>query len=185
MQQVDRAAGDDPVRRFVYYLQALLQKVPRLVLFFDNLESLLVGPKDAEAGEDATAFGEWACENLGQLWETSTGLARDGDRLYVVASCRYRNDSFSSALFPVSPLPPDALYRLMGWFPALRRLGTANRARLVGRLAGHPRAAEYANDLLAHALADWERTTIWETSASLIGPWVRLERRSVASSRLW
>jgi hypothetical protein len=59
-------------------------------------------------------------------------------------------------LLPVSPLPPDALYRLIGWFPALRRLSAGNRARLVDRLAGHPRAVEYANDLLAHALVIWE-----------------------------
>ena len=44
----------------------------------------------------------------------------------------------------------------MSWFPALRRLSAPNRARLVGLLAGHPRAVEYANDLLAHALAVWE-----------------------------
>ncbi|HVT14585.1 MAG TPA: TIR domain-containing protein [Thermoanaerobaculia bacterium] len=175
VQQVDRVAGDDPVRRFTDYLQALLQNVPRVLLYLDNLESLLVGPKEVEAGDDDTAFGEWASEELRQLWEISANLARDGDRLYVVASCRYRNASFSGSLLPVSPLPLDALYRLMGWFPALRRLDAANRARLVGRLAGHPRAAEYANDLLAHALGEWEdHQGPWQGGESAENEWSAL-----------
>jgi tetratricopeptide (TPR) repeat protein len=154
--QVDRTAGDDPVQRFALFLQSLLQNLPRLVLYLDNLESLLVGPKDAQAENDDTAIGTWASGDLARLWEILTSLARDGDRLYLVASCRYRNPDFTGALLPVSPLPADALYRLMGWFPALRRLSAASRARLVERLAGHPRAVEYANDLLHHALAERE-----------------------------
>lgn len=147
---VDRQAGDDPVQRFALFLQVLLQNVPRLVLYLDNLESLLVGPQDEE---NERAFGVWASPDFGQLWQLLIELARGGDRLYLVASCRYRNPAFAGALLPVSPLPPDALYRLMGWFPALRRLSSASRVRLVERLAGHPRAVEYANDLLAHAFA--------------------------------
>ena len=46
VQQVDRAAGDDPARRFASFLEALLANVPRLVIYLDNLESLLIGPKD-------------------------------------------------------------------------------------------------------------------------------------------
>jgi tetratricopeptide (TPR) repeat protein len=149
---VDRQAGDDPVQRFALFLQVLLQNVPRLVLYLDNLESLLVGPRD----EDEKAFGEWASPDLGRLWQILTELTQNGDRLYLVSSCRYRNPAFAGALLPVSSLPPDALYRLMGWFPALRRLSGAGRARLVERLAGHPRAVEYVNDLLAHALAERE-----------------------------
>ena len=63
---------------------------------------------------------------------------------------------------PVPPLPPDALFRLMGWFDGLRRLSTGARARLVERLAGHPRAVEYTDDLIQKALEDWEDTH---------GPW--------------
>jgi tetratricopeptide (TPR) repeat protein len=156
VQQVDRAVGDDPVRRFLAYLQVLRANVPRLVLYLDNLESLLAGPQEAEAGDDAAAFGEWLTEDLRQLWEALMALARDGDSLCVVASCRYRNASFGADLLPVSPLPDDALFRLMGWFPALRRLRVENRVELVERLAGHPRAVEYANDLVGHALAERE-----------------------------
>lgn len=171
---VDRQAGDDSVQRFVFFLQVLLQNVPRLVLYLDNLESLLVGP---QAEENEAAFGEWASPDLGQLWQLLTELAQGGDRLYLVASCRYRNSSFAGSLLPVSPLPPDALYRLMGWFPALRQLSGASLARLVERLAGHPRAVEYANDLLAHALAEREDRE---------GPWRLPEEPSEAGlDREW
>ena len=44
----------------------------------------------------------------------------------------------------------------MGWFPGLRRLSVGSRARLAGRLDGHPRAVEFANDLVEHALDAWE-----------------------------
>lgn len=78
---VDRQAGDDSVQRFVYFLQALLQNVPRLVLYLDNLDSLLVGPRDAQAEEDTAAFGEWVSPDLGQLWQLLAEFARSGDRL--------------------------------------------------------------------------------------------------------
>jgi len=178
--EVDRTAGDDPVQRFVLFLQVLLQNVPRLVLYLDNLESLLVGPKDAQAENDDTVIGTWASADLASLWEILTTLAGDGDRLYLVASCRYRNPAFTGALLPVSPLPADALYRLMSWFPALRRLSAASRVRLVERLAGHPRAVEYANDLLAYALAEREdREGPWQlaeepTEADLEREWAEL-----------
>jgi len=152
VHQVDRTAGDDPLQRFALFLQALLQNVPRLVLYLDNLESLQVGPKDS----GAEMIGEWASDDLGQLWDFLNALTQQVEHFYVVASCRYRNRSFASALLPVSPLPPYALLRMMSWFPVLRRLSLVSRARLVERLAGHPRAVEYANDLLAHALAEHE-----------------------------
>jgi len=42
------------------------------------------------------------------------------------------------------------------WFPGLRRLAGPNRARLVARLDGHPRAVESANDLVENGLRRWE-----------------------------
>jgi tetratricopeptide (TPR) repeat protein len=191
--QVDRTAGDDPVQRFVLFLQVLLQNLPRLVLYLDNLESLLVGPKDPQAENDETVLGQWASEELGRLWRILTELARDNDRLYLVASCRYRNLDFAGALLPVSPMPPDALYRLMGWFTALRQLSGPSRVRLVSRLAGHPRAVEYANDLLAHALADREDSGVpWRlpknpTKADLELEWTELVKPELprVQGNLW
>jgi tetratricopeptide (TPR) repeat protein len=156
--QVERAAGDDPVRRFEAFLQALLANVPRLVLLLDNLESLLVGPAEA-AGErpDDRAFGAWRGEGLRDLWRLLCEVAEGGDRLWLIASCRYQNDDFP-AVEPVTPLPADALFRLTGWFETLQRLAAATRARLVARLDGHPRAVEYAEDLVKHQWMRRRRT---------------------------
>ncbi|MCP4659412.1 MAG: tetratricopeptide repeat protein, partial [bacterium] len=155
VQQVDRVAGDNAAQRFVLFLDAVLQKVPRLVLYLDNLESLLVGPDDPRAAGDEGAMGEWRSAALGAIWQALRELAGQRE-LMVVASCRYRHPDFAGTLVPVSPLQPDALYRMMRWFPGLRRLSGAARVALVSRLAGHPRAVEFANDLIAHSLAAWE-----------------------------
>jgi tetratricopeptide (TPR) repeat protein len=74
-----------------------------------------------------------------------------------VASCRYINDDFGDALIPVNLLPDDAVFRMMEWFPALRRLSVPSRRMLVDRLDGHPRAVEFANDLIQDALSRWGR----------------------------
>ncbi|HND53365.1 MAG TPA: TIR domain-containing protein, partial [Pirellulaceae bacterium] len=153
VQQVDRDAGDDPALRFEYYFQTLLQNVERLVVYLDNLESLLVAPRSGAAASAAATetlqdFAEWRRTALRAIWQLLVALARDSGKLHVVASCRYVNDDLADATLPVSPLPLDALYRLLNWFPALRRLAGETRARLASRLDGHPRAAEDANDLV-------------------------------------
>ena len=147
VQHVDRAAGDDPARRFASFLQALLANIPRLVIYLDNLESLLIGPDDPR-NDDPAAFGAWRSPALATLWSTLKGYAEATDRLFVVASCRYINDDFGDALIPVNLLPDDAVFRMMEWFPALRRLSVPSRRMLVDRLDGHPRAVEFANDLI-------------------------------------
>ena len=152
VQQVDQAAGDDSAKRFVFFLQVLVQNSPGLVLYLDNLESLLVGPADDNSSE---AFGEWAEPALEVIWHHADQMARDSGAFHLLASCRYRNDAFKRSLLPVTPLPADALFRLTEWFPSLRRLATPTRASLVSRLDGHPRAVEYANDLVEDALARW------------------------------
>jgi hypothetical protein len=153
--QVDRVAGDDSARRFVLFLDVLLQNVPRLVLYLDNLESLQVGPDDPRSGHDENAMGEWRSDAVAAIWTALVEIAGQRE-LRVVASCRYRHPDFRGQLLPVSPMASDALYRMMGWFPALRRLSGEAREELVRRLAGHPRAVEFANDLVAHQLGEWE-----------------------------
>ena len=155
VRQVDQAAGDNAAKRFDYFLQMLVQNAPGLVLYLDNLESLLIGPEDEI---DSNAFGHWAEPALEAIWRTGDQMARDTKALYVIASCRYRNDAFTNALLPVTPLPADALFRLTEWFPSLQRLATVTRARLVSRLDGHPRAVQYANTLVEDALEKWRDT---------------------------
>jgi len=134
----------------------LLAKIPRLVIYLDNLESLLIGPDDPR-NDDPAAFGAWRSPALATLWSTLKGYAEATDRLFVVASCRYINDDFGDALIPVNLLPDDAVFRMMEWFPALRRLSVPSRRMLVDRLDGHPRAVEFANDLIQDALSRWGR----------------------------
>ena len=81
VQHVDRAAGDDPARRFASFLQALLANIPRLVIYLDNLESLLIGPDDPR-NDDPAAFGTWRSPALATIWSILTGLRRgDGQAL--------------------------------------------------------------------------------------------------------
>src|SRR5207244_1372483 len=107
---------------------------------------------------DEKAFGDWSTPALKAIWSVLTGGAEASDKLHVVASCRYLHDDFGDAVIPVTLLPRDALYRMMDWFPALRRLSHLSRKNLTALLAGHPRAVEYTNDLVRDALAKWART---------------------------
>ena len=155
-QFVDRQAGDSSLERFSAFLLILLRKVHRLVLYLDNLESLLVAPRKEEVLLDTPpnpeAFANWRSEDLRELWQRLTTLAENGQSLYLVASCRYRNNDYAKALIPVSALPPDALYRMTAWFRWLRRLSPCTRLRLSERLHGHPRAVEFADDLISATL---------------------------------
>ncbi len=126
------------------------------MIYLDNLESLLVGPADPRDADPA-AFGAWRSPALADIWSILTRNAEATDALFVVASCRYINADFGEALIPVNLLPDDAVFRLMEWFPALRRLSVLSRRMLVDRLDGHPRAVEFANDLIQDALTRHRR----------------------------
>ncbi len=154
----------DPAERFVRVLRSAARRLSRIVLHFDNLDSLLVGPGHAAAGD---SFGTWASPTLRRIWERVSHLAAGAANIYILASTRYRPASFSGALIPLSPMPLDAMFRLTAWFPALRRLSVASRARLVARLHGQPLAVEYANTLIGDALQAW---------ASLHGEWTSSSR---------
>ena len=156
---VDRNAQDDSVLRFASFLHEAAAHCPeRMVLYLDNLESLLVGPSKAngEAPPIPDEFGSWKSDDLEQFWARVTELSEGSDKLRTVASCRYRNKDFEAVRIPVARLPSDALFRLMPWFPSLRRLSSIGRARLVDRLGGHPRAVEFIHDLIRDRLLRWE-----------------------------
>ena len=142
VQAVDLKPEATEPERFGFFLQTILQSVPHLVLYLDNLESLLRGPDD----EDPEAFGEWQSEDLHAIW--SMLKQRSRDKLTVVASCRYRHASFEADTLHVPEMDNAANFRMMGWFEGLRRLSLTNRALLVERLHGHPRAVEFLDDLI-------------------------------------
>ena len=161
IQAVDVQAGEDAVQRFEFFLQVLVEQMKPLVLHLDNLESFLQGPDT----EDEDVLGTWIDPQVRQIWQVLE--ARCGDELAVVASCRYRNPDLDEHLFRVPPLRPDALFRLMGWFEGLRPLAHSNRAQLVRRLSGHPRALEFLDDLLRARLRAWrEKYGPWQPAHS-------------------
>ena len=155
---LDQAAAADPAlqspaRRLVALLQWLLARdaQPPLVLYLDNLESLLHRP-DAEDG-----FGTWRDADCAALWRLLRALVGGaGGRLALLASCRYRHPDYAEALFPLPRLPDETLWRLLGWFPALRRLSRWSREALVARIGGHPPAVEFLDALLCSALTSHE-----------------------------
>lgn len=183
-QAVDQAAGDDPLERFTQFLLNLLENVRPLALYLDNLESLLVAPRRGEivldAPPDPQAFAKWRSPALREFWHRLTELAENAGGLYLVASCRYRNKDYTNALMPVSPLPTAALYRMTAWFRWLRSLSRRTRLRLVERLHGHPRAVEFANDLMSKAwseaqpgAAPLEPEAEWDTLVEPVLPQVQ------------
>ena len=197
VSSVDRDVGDDSVQRFTRFLQELLvqQQGAPLAVYLDNLESLLHGPDDVslDTAPDPDAFGTWRSAELRGTWQALTTMAGAVEHLYVVASCRYRHADLAPALVPVSPLGDADLFRLMAWFPALRRLSARTRARLVERLAGHPRAVEFLDDLMAAALREWEerrgawRAPAWGDAAALDREWEQLVAPAlpVVDERIW
>ncbi len=73
----------------------------------------------------------------------------------MLASSRSRHPDFG-AVVAFDSLPADALWRMLLWFPSLRRLSEESRGRLVGRLAGHPRAVEFLDALIEELIRRWE-----------------------------
>ncbi len=151
------AAQDEGVRlssgHLLFLLHSILSGQTRpLVLYLDNLESLQKGPEDPDRDD----FASWRDDQCAALWQGLRKLQRETPgQLAVLASTRYRHRDFG-AVVPFLRLPADALWRMLLWFPSLRRLSEESRAALVERLAGHPRAVEYLDALIADLILSWE-----------------------------
>ena len=158
IQAVDRAAGEDGLKRFQLFLSVVLEQTKKLLLVADNLESLLTGPDDITTPEpDPHAFGEWNPPVVRTWWQYVRGHAERTGTLWLTASTRYQHPDYADVQLAVSDLPPDAVFRLMRWHSDLRKLHVATRARLVQMLAGHPCAVQYLNDLIRAQLVSWKK----------------------------
>jgi tetratricopeptide (TPR) repeat protein len=168
----DRTPDATEPQRLAVFLDAILKLCPDLTVYLDNMETRLKGPDN----KDPKAFGEWRSAELEAIWMILEENAKNG--LFVLASCRYRNRSFRRVLIPLSPMGDSALFRMMGWFPTLRRLSTRTRARLVEKLQGHPRAVELLEGRLDEAMREWEdkkgRWTTPTTDAEIEREWKEL-----------
>ena len=155
---IDRLPDATEPQRFKFFLQAIFGSVNRMVIYLDNMESLLTGPDN----DDPKAFGNWRSQEVEEIWDILKEMS--GDKLTVVASCRYRNPSFNDEIIHVPEMTNNAIFRMMGWFDGLRRISVINRARLVALLRGHPRAVEFLKDLVSEAISRWEdRRGKWVT----------------------
>ncbi|TAK22884.1 MAG: CHAT domain-containing protein [Chloroflexota bacterium] len=154
--EVDRLPDLTPARQITEYLRAVQShagSVP-LVLYLDNLDSLLHHPETA----NAESAGEWRDGETRELWHALLALSAEyRGSVAIVASCRYRHDDFADHVLPLGRLSDDALFRLTAWFPGLRRLAAQNRERLVTRMSGHPRAVEWLDKLVQKSLLEWEQ----------------------------
>lgn len=171
IQHVDQMGDLKPPQRFALFLSQLLNHLDKpLALYLDNLESLMVGPDNT----DSNAIGDWIDNDIAQIinlliYDSDTAITDLSfppeassqiqqsitNHLFLVASCRYRNDRLNDHTLAIKNLGNSALFRLMGWFKGLRQLASHNRAQLVGKLHGHPRAVEYLNDLIESTLKTW------------------------------
>jgi hypothetical protein len=97
---VDRTASDDGAQRFGVFLQAILAQQPAVpvVVYFDNLESLLQGPNanSLDIAPDSDAFGAWRSDGLQRMWRAVVELSVTLDHLYVVASSSRSHLSLTS-----------------------------------------------------------------------------------------
>ncbi|WP_089935670.1 tetratricopeptide repeat protein [Candidatus Entotheonella palauensis] len=158
VQAADQKLEATEPQRFEFFLRTMVESVPHLVLYLDNLESLLGGPDD----DDSEAFGEWRHADLNAIWQVLK--THSGDKLSVVASCRYRHAAFEAHTLHIRDMNPASIFRMMGWFEGLRQLSLPSRAKLVERLHGHPRAVAFLDDLVRNALTTWtSRCGEWVT----------------------
>jgi hypothetical protein len=171
LAQYEQAAAQDENLRvssehLLFMLRGLVAASPRrLVLYLDNLESLQIDPAEGDPEE----FAEWRNGDCAKFWNGLLELQREAPgRLAVLASSRYRHRDFGSVM-PFDGLPQDALWRMLLWFPSLRRLSEKSRVWLLGKLSGHARAVEFLDRLIDASIRQWEyeHGSIWFYSGCL------------------
>jgi len=150
-----------PSPGFAETIRQLRRERPRLVLYADNAESLQEGP---ETG-DLKALGSWRPEAQA-WWKEMESLSEGG---LVLVSTRYAwPDLEEDAWFPVGPMTPSDVLRLIDSFDTLSRLPRAVRTRLAQKADGHPRTVEFLDILVA------EQRRSLGLGAEITDPWVEL-----------
>jgi len=148
-------------QRFAMLLNFIMNNTPGIVIYLDNVESLMEGPDN----EEQDALGRWKSQELANIWQLLKLMC--GENLCVIGSCRYRNKGFDDCTIPVPEMGDNAIFRMMGWFDGLRSLSLPSRAKLVSLVHGHPRVVEFLDDLINKALIDWKNDVgEWETPSN-------------------
>ncbi len=144
---VDQLDMPSSVARLLMLLQVLLQRSdqPRLVLYLDNLESLMNCHSNGEVAR------HWRHTEVAELWHALAHTAQESrGQLVVLASSRCTHADLQPHLLRLRPLAPDAVWSLLSGLPALQRLMSDNRHRLLKRIDGHPQAAMLLDALISH-----------------------------------
>ena len=148
---VDQLEMPSPAAHILMLLQILLQRPgqPRLVLYLDNLESLM-----SRAPKGGTVR-HWRHADVAELWHDLVQSAQESNgQLALLASCRYAHADLQPYLLPLRPLAPDAVWSLLSQLPHVQHLAPDNRHRLLKRIDGHPQVAILLDALLARTAAD-------------------------------
>ncbi len=153
---VDQQGLPSPAARFLMLLQVLL-KCPgqsRLVVYLDNLESLMNRPSKGSYG----ASERWRHADVAELWHHLVKSVQEADgQLVLLASCRVAHPDLQPYRIQLRPLAPDAIWYLLDRLPALQHFAPDNRHRLVKRIDGRPQLAMLLNALLQHSATQQEQ----------------------------
>ncbi len=118
---------------------------PRLVLYLDNLESLMSRPSKGSYG----TAERWCHADVAELWRHLVQTVREADgQLVLLASCRVTHPDLQPYRISLRPLAPDATWYLLGRLPAMQHLDPENRHRLLKRIDGYPQLAMLLDALL-------------------------------------
>jgi len=151
--------GSEPVDQLSALLSTFERRaeLARIVISLDNLESLMRLPAADDGREYASM--PWNGASAKAVWNCLTTAAnRSPQRLRVLASSRYVPEEDRNAWSMHLPaLTSDEIFRMVGWFPALKHLSRSSRARLVSIVAGHGRAVEFLDGLVEEQLNNYLR----------------------------
>jgi tetratricopeptide (TPR) repeat protein len=147
LKKVEDGSND----RGVSLAQILLSVLANRVLYIDNAETLQVDPREGAADSERVP---WCDPEVASFFQTLCSKAPSN--VTVLMTTRYRPRDTGGKWVPIEPCTKDEIFRMTRWFRALRRLPPSLRSELATRrLAGHPRAVEWADALIDEQASRW------------------------------
>lgn len=147
LKKVEDGSND----RGVSLAQILLSVLANRVLYIDNAETLQVDPRKDAADSERVP---WCDAEVASFFQTLCSKAPSN--VTVLVTTRYRPRDTGGKWVPIEPCTKDEIFRMTRWFRSLRRLPPSLRSDLATRrLAGHPRAVEWADALIDEQASRW------------------------------
>jgi len=124
----------------------LLSALGERILYVDNAETL----QQEEEGRAGDRPMPWLGDDTAAFFATLCGEV--GGRASVLITTRYRPADTPGSWVEIGPCSAGEIFRMTAWWPTLARLPPALRRHLAhGRLAGHPRAVQWVDELVREA----------------------------------